>query len=61
MATRFTISLAAVQDAQQRIQGLVHTTPILTCSTISAMAGIPLFFKAEVFQRRYVRTCLHTS
>ena len=42
---------AAVCDAQARIRGVVHRTPLVTCSTLDHMAGRRLFFKCEHLQR----------
>jgi threonine dehydratase/serine racemase len=42
---------AAVLAAAVRIQGHVHRTPIMTSSTLDAMAGAELFFKCENLQR----------
>ncbi len=46
------IRLEDVQEAADRIRELVHLTPVLSCSTISGLAGKQLFFKAEIFQKR---------
>lgn len=45
------VSLDDVRAAQERLRPFVHRTPILTCSTLSRMAGCELFFKAEHLQR----------
>ncbi len=37
--------------AAERLGRFVHRTPVLTCSTIDAMAGSRLFFKCENFQK----------
>jgi threonine dehydratase/serine racemase len=41
----------AVRAAAERIAGRAHRTPVLTCSTLDRMAGRPLFFKCEQFQK----------
>ncbi|KAF4322674.1 hypothetical protein BBO99_00002740 [Phytophthora kernoviae] len=60
MSTDYAISLASVQDAAQRIEGLAHRTPVLTCHALEAVAAAAsaeaeppkrLFFKCENFQK----------
>ena len=41
----------AILDAHARIQPRIHRTPVLTSSSLDGMAGAPLFFKCENFQR----------
>src|SRR5438067_11088285 len=41
----------SVRAAAQRLQGLAHRTPVMTCATIDALAGRSLFFKCENFQK----------
>lgn len=38
-------------DAKARIVSIVHKTPVLTSSTLNAMAGAEVFLKCENFQR----------
>lgn len=38
-ATPCAISLESVQQAAQRIKGLAHRTPVLTCATLDALAS----------------------
>ena len=45
------ISLQQIEEAHQRIAPYIHRTPILTNSTINAMAGADLYFKCENFQK----------
>src|SRR5262245_46064445 len=40
-----------VQQAAQRIGGLVHRTPVMTCTTLDGLTGRRLFFKCEQFQK----------
>lgn len=47
----YAADLAAIQAAAQRIAGLAHYTPVLTCSTLDRLAGRRLFFKCEQFQK----------
>ena len=41
----------AVQGAARRLAGVVHRTPVVTCSTLDQMAGRRLFFKCEHLQK----------
>ncbi|HEX8741455.1 MAG TPA: pyridoxal-phosphate dependent enzyme, partial [Casimicrobiaceae bacterium] len=43
--------LAAIREAQRRIAGLVHRTPVLTSASIDAEVGASLHFKAEHLQK----------
>ncbi|KAF1322438.1 Serine racemase, partial [Globisporangium splendens] len=57
----YAISLASIEQAAQRIQGLAHRTPVLTCHTLDALASdargaseqqsVRLFFKCENLQK----------
>ena len=49
--TSYAADLAAIRAAAARIAGHAHRTPVLTCSTLDAMAGRRLFFKCENFQK----------
>lgn len=44
-------TLKDIRDAADRIADHIHHTPVLTCSSIDAMAGRSLFFKCENFQK----------
>ena len=44
-------TFADVEAAAERIRPYGHRTPVLTSSTLDAMAGARLFFKCENFQR----------
>ena len=50
-ATTHPVDLAAVRGAAARIAPHAHRTPVMTCSTIDALAGRRLFFKCELFQK----------
>lgn len=41
----------AVYQAMQRLQGVVHQTPVLTSRTLDARSGCQVFLKCENFQR----------
>ncbi len=47
----YACDLVAVRDAAERIKGTVHRTPVLTCDTLSRLAGRQLFFKCENLQK----------
>jgi threonine dehydratase len=50
-STPATLDLAAVRAAAQRIAGQATVTPVMTCSTLDALAGRQLFFKCEQWQK----------
>jgi len=43
--------LLALRDAEKRIAGFAHRTPVATCTTLDRMAGRELFFKCEQLQK----------
>jgi threonine dehydratase len=47
----YAISLNDVRAAAERIAGVAHCTPIMTCATLDQMAGRRLYFKCEQFQK----------
>lgn len=49
--TTYAVELPAIRDAAVRIAGFVHRTPVMTCSTLDALAGRKLFFKCENLQK----------
>lgn len=49
--TNSACTLADVRAAADRIRGLAHRTPVLTCGTLDALAGRSLFFKCENLQK----------
>lgn len=46
-----TVGLRDIQDAALRIRGIVHRTPVMTCTALDERAGRTLFLKCENFQR----------
>ncbi len=44
-------TLKDIQEARERLEGVAHRTPILTCKTINELAGANVSFKAENLQR----------
>ena len=47
----YAASLADVAAAAKRIAPYAHRTPVMTCSTLDAMAGRKLYFKCEHLQK----------
>lgn len=45
------VTLDEIRVAADRISGVAHRTPVMTCSAISERAGAALLFKCENFQR----------
>jgi threonine dehydratase len=45
------IDFARVKRAAAALTGVVHRTPVMTCSAIDAIAGRRLYFKCENFQK----------
>src|SRR5262249_45594958 len=45
------ISREDVQGARKTISGRVHRTPTLTSASLAREAGVPVYLKAELFQR----------
>ncbi|TCS95455.1 pyridoxal-phosphate dependent enzyme [Hazenella coriacea] len=44
-------TFTSVQQAFERIQGIVHRTPVITSRTLNEMTGYEVFLKCENFQR----------
>src|ERR1700730_7251377 len=55
------VDLTAVQEAANRIVGLAHRTPVITCATLDRLAGKALFLKCENLQKvgafKFRRAC----
>jgi threonine dehydratase/serine racemase len=47
----YAVDLAAIHAAARRIAEFVHRTPVMTCSTLDALAGRKMFFKCENLQK----------
>lgn len=45
------ITLTNIRQAAERIQPLIHRTPVLTNETINRLSGAQLYFKCENFQK----------
>ena len=45
------LTLDDVYAARERIEGKLHRTPMFTSRTLSERLGVPIHFKAELFQR----------
>ncbi len=51
MTPETVLTLADVQAAARRLDGVAHRTPVLTSSTVDVMVGARVFCKCENFQR----------
>jgi threonine dehydratase/serine racemase len=49
--TTYACDLAAVRDAQKRIAGAVHRTPVMNSETLDGLAGRRVFVKCENLQK----------
>ena len=49
--SEYATDLSKIRDAYQRIQGVIHRTPVHTCSQLSDLAGSDIYFKCENFQK----------
>src|SRR5947209_6027891 len=49
--TPYAVDLQAVRAAAQRLDGLAHRTPVMTCAALDRLAGRALFLKCENFQK----------
>ncbi len=47
----YACDLAAIREAAERIRGIAHRTPVMTCDTLNRLAGRRLFFKCENLQK----------
>jgi threonine dehydratase len=45
------VQLADIREAAKRIAAIAHRTPVFTSKQFDAIAGVPVFFKCENFQR----------
>ncbi len=45
------VTLAEIEAAAERLAGIAHRTPVITCQTIDRMVGARVAFKAEQWQR----------
>ncbi|XP_063812201.1 serine racemase-like isoform X2 [Pseudophryne corroboree] len=51
MSSLYCISEKDVQEAYNKIHDQVHTTPVMTCSSLDALTTRKLFFKCELLQK----------
>jgi len=49
--TLYAADISAVREAAGRLFGIVHRTPVMTCSAIDHLAGRHVFFKCENLQK----------
>lgn len=40
-----------ILNAHERIRGMIHRTPVFTCTTLNQLCGLKLYFKCENFQK----------
>lgn len=50
MAERYP-TIQSIQEARQRIETLVHRTPVMSSNSVNRLAGAKIYFKCENFQR----------
>ena len=50
MATRTAPTLADIEAAQQRLEGIARVTPVSSSETLSRLSGRPVWLKAELLQ-----------
>ena len=48
---RHAVTIRDVREAAERLAGVAHRTPVLTCATLDRLAGRRLYFKCENLQR----------
>ncbi|CAK9864964.1 unnamed protein product [Sphagnum jensenii] len=48
---RYAADLKSIMEARKRIAPYAHATPVITSSTLDALAGRKLFFKCELLQK----------
>jgi threonine dehydratase/serine racemase len=51
MPSIYACDLAAIRAAADRIAGIVHRTPVMTCATFDRLAGRRVYFKCENLQK----------
>ena len=49
--SEYATDLSKIRDAYQRIQGVIHRTPVHTCGQLSDFAGSDIYLKCENFQK----------
>ena len=45
------LTMADVREAERRVRGHVHQTPVMTSCQLDSVSGHNLFFKCEMFQK----------
>jgi threonine dehydratase len=45
------IDISLVRAAAERLRGIAHRTPVMTCTALNNLAGVVVFAKCENFQR----------
>lgn len=54
---KYAADIHSIKEAQLRIAPFIHTTPVLSSSTLDSLAAKQLFFKCECFQKGLVSVC----
>jgi threonine dehydratase/serine racemase len=47
----FSVDFSDIESAADRIAGVAHCTPVVTCATLDKLTGRHLFFKCENYQK----------
>src|SRR5437773_8914969 len=47
----YAVDVAEIRAAAERIGGIAHRTPVITCATLDGLAGRKLYFKCENLQK----------
>src|SRR5262245_20162218 len=47
----YAVDLEDIRAAAERIAGIAHRTPVITCATLDRLAGRKLYFKCENLQK----------
>ena len=47
----YAVNLEAIRAAAERIAGIAHRTPVITCATLDRLTGRKLYFKCENLQK----------
>lgn len=50
---QYAADLGSITEARERIAAFIHTTAVVTSSSLDALAGCNLFFKCELLQKGY--------
>lgn len=51
--SQYAADLGSITKARERIAAFIHTTAVVTSTSLDALAGCNLFFKCELLQKGY--------